>query len=105
MEPTSHTKRNILILLVIALIVILIMVKKNDSRLQNGPAGLSDREKAALIEELSNQADATPVNLTSDQKAAALKDIQASSTGGGSINLDLTEEQKAQLIKQAGKNN
>lgn len=105
MEPISHTKRNILILLVIALIVILIIVKKKDLGLQNGPAGLSDKEKAALIEELSNQADANPVNLTSEQKAAALKDTQTSSTSSGSINLDLTEEQKAQLIKQAGKNN
>lgn len=100
MEPKSHKHRNIVILIVIIVIIILLLARKKDLGLNIGSDRLSDEEKAALIQQLSQQADSGPV-LTDSQKEAVKKQIQA----GEAPAVELSEEQKTQIIEEAGRNN
>lgn len=96
MEPTSHKRRNIII--VIVLIIILILVLRNKpSVLFNGPAGLSETEKAQIIEELNRQAGDSPSNLTVEQRSNLSQDLQSDKSTSGAI--QLSEEQKLEIIK------
>ena len=102
MQPKSHKRRNLIILLVIIVIVILLLARKKDLGLNIGSGRLSEEEKAALIEQFSQQANPSPA-LTDAQKESILKKAQTDS--GNSSSASLSEEEKAQVIKDIGRNN
>lgn len=98
MEPKSHKQRNIIILVVIIILIILLLSGKKDFGLNIGSGRLSDEEKALLMEKLSNQSNFdSGANLSETEKKSIIQNIQKTNNSGS---INLSEEQKLQIIKE-----